>query len=358
MPSLLSEAAEVLGLELPDGKPPSEDEITAAFKKLAIRWHPDRNPDNVEEATLRFAEVSAARDLLLDPQAARENTGPHPKSQHSTSLRTFEGDVSDLVRRAELEGADSLFEGFELWAVWLCNTCGAICCRLRKNKYLCLCGHKLAHHRPSRGMRCEAGPGGASGCGCDGYEFLVQFDAQPVKCRCKHAAGLHTNSPPFECRSHECECPSFDPTWICHCGHPCREHRTAYVRKKLPERAREWVAGGLRGECVALAKRFRTRSPRTRAAFIQRANAAHAARQPSFKAMQRDARSQRTSDPSASRRPSVTGSAARMASGSAAAPPAAVSPVDIGCEDVGGSSGPCEDVLLLAKCLECSDLDT
>jgi len=27
-------------------------------------WHPDRNPENVKEATQRFAEISAARDLL------------------------------------------------------------------------------------------------------------------------------------------------------------------------------------------------------------------------------------------------------------------------------------------------------
>ena len=68
MPSLVVEACSVLGVDPgPDGTPPEEDVIAAAFKKLAIRWHPDRNPDNVKEATQRFAEISAARDLLLDP---------------------------------------------------------------------------------------------------------------------------------------------------------------------------------------------------------------------------------------------------------------------------------------------------
>ena len=44
MPSLVAEAASVLGLSLgPGGTPPEEDAIAAAFKKLAIRWHPDRS---------------------------------------------------------------------------------------------------------------------------------------------------------------------------------------------------------------------------------------------------------------------------------------------------------------------------
>ena len=71
MPSLLQEAAEVLGVELgADGGPPDAEVIAAAFKKLAMRWHPDRNPENVKEATQRFAEISAARDLLVDPPPA------------------------------------------------------------------------------------------------------------------------------------------------------------------------------------------------------------------------------------------------------------------------------------------------
>ena len=58
------------------------------------------------------------------------------------------------------------------------------------------------------------------------------------------------------------------------------------MRKVYAERAREWVAGGLRGECVALANKFRARSAAERAAFVHRANAARAAGLPSWKAMQ------------------------------------------------------------------------
>lgn len=81
---LLAEARLVLCL---DHSEPSEEEIQAAFKKLAIKLHPDRNLGAVEEATARFAEISAARDLLLDPGAARglSSSGPAAPSRAELS---------------------------------------------------------------------------------------------------------------------------------------------------------------------------------------------------------------------------------------------------------------------------------
>lgn len=48
---------------------PSVDEagLKRAYKKLALALHPDRNYDNVEEATTKFAKVQAAYDILSDP---------------------------------------------------------------------------------------------------------------------------------------------------------------------------------------------------------------------------------------------------------------------------------------------------
>ncbi|XP_056633694.1 dnaJ homolog subfamily B member 6-like [Diorhabda sublineata] len=44
----------------------STDEIKKAYKKLALKWHPDKNPDNKEEATRRFREISEAYEVLSD----------------------------------------------------------------------------------------------------------------------------------------------------------------------------------------------------------------------------------------------------------------------------------------------------
>jgi len=42
------------------GVPPTADadEIKKAYRKLAMKWHPDKNPDNVDEATEKFKIIS------------------------------------------------------------------------------------------------------------------------------------------------------------------------------------------------------------------------------------------------------------------------------------------------------------
>lgn len=45
----------------------SEDEIKKAYRKLAMKYHPDRNPDN-KEAEEKFKEIQKAYDILSDPQ--------------------------------------------------------------------------------------------------------------------------------------------------------------------------------------------------------------------------------------------------------------------------------------------------
>ena len=53
---------EVLGVE----KTATPDEIKRSYRKLAIRWHPDKNLNNKEEAEERFKEISVAYTILSD----------------------------------------------------------------------------------------------------------------------------------------------------------------------------------------------------------------------------------------------------------------------------------------------------
>ena len=42
------------------------DEIRRAYRKLAVRWHPDKNPDDKERAEAMFKKVAAAYEILSD----------------------------------------------------------------------------------------------------------------------------------------------------------------------------------------------------------------------------------------------------------------------------------------------------
>ena len=52
-------------------KKASDEEIKKAYRKLARKYHPDRNPDD-PVAEEKFKEVSAAHDTLADPEKRKE----------------------------------------------------------------------------------------------------------------------------------------------------------------------------------------------------------------------------------------------------------------------------------------------
>ena len=67
---------EVLGV--PRGA--SVEDIKKAYRKLAMQWHPDRNPDN-KDAEAKFKEATEAYEVLHDP----EQRARYDQFGHSTS---------------------------------------------------------------------------------------------------------------------------------------------------------------------------------------------------------------------------------------------------------------------------------
>ena len=78
-------------------KSASADEIKKAYRRLALKYHPDRNKGN-KEAEERFKEAAEAYAILSDPQKRAQ----YDQFGHSLGGGGFQG----------FEGFEGAFQGF------------------------------------------------------------------------------------------------------------------------------------------------------------------------------------------------------------------------------------------------------
>jgi len=104
---------ELLGVQ----RDANTEEIRKAYRKLALRWHPDKNPGQEEEAATVFKSVSEAYDVLSDDnkRAAYDRYGRAGLTGGANGAGGFGGqpfqfrNMQDLFR--EVFGDDLFFGG-------------------------------------------------------------------------------------------------------------------------------------------------------------------------------------------------------------------------------------------------------
>jgi len=92
----------------------SGEEVKRAYRKLAVKFHPDKNPDD-PHAEEKFKELGEAYDVLVDPdkRAAYDRFG-HAAFAHGTAGHGGFHDPFDIFREVfgGAGGAASIFETF------------------------------------------------------------------------------------------------------------------------------------------------------------------------------------------------------------------------------------------------------
>jgi curved DNA-binding protein CbpA len=117
-------------------------EIKTAYKKLALKWHPDRNRGNEAVASEKFKKIGEAYEVLSNPTLKAEydrcnndeNFSP-PPTNHSGGLGTSQNSINAIYLQIK-EDFKAKFDSETL----ICEVLGS--------EFLPIFGHHPSHQLP------------------------------------------------------------------------------------------------------------------------------------------------------------------------------------------------------------------